>query len=137
MKTKNVLLALAVTISLGACSAPREEYYTTTTQTDYTRDSRDSYVFRGTELNREEVRKVQRSLAREGFYHGQIDGVWGARTSQAILDYQTARSPGNTDVTVDTLQEFGVQIDRDRYYGRSYNPLCKEVVYHNKKSSSY
>lgn len=106
-----MLAALAATISLGGCAAPRDGY----SSMDHRRNV---HQFRSEELGRADVRKVQRSLTREGFYHGKIDGVWGRDTSQAILDYQVARHPGQTDVTADTLQEFGVRMDEDRYRSR-------------------
>lgn len=172
MKSTIMMLALAATVSLGACVGPYEsntpsrdyrhtttqdqqnryyrdnaayynldgsntqtrDYRHTTTQdqqnryyrdnaTYYNRDNPDyrneSYVFRGEDLSRDDVRKVQTSLAREGFYRGRIDGVWGRSTSQAILNYQTARYPGRTGMRVDTLQEFGVRMDQD-YYNRQH-----------------
>lgn len=146
MKSTIMMLALAATVSLGACAGPygsntqTREYRHSQTQDQqnnkyyrdnaanynrdsYNRDSRDyrneSYVFRGEDLSRDDVRKVQASLTREGFYRGKIDGVWGRSTSQAILDYQAARYPGRTGMRVDTLQEFGVRMDQD-YYNRQY-----------------
>ena len=112
MKTKIITLVLAATVSLGACSASRENSYATA---DQARASHPARVVQGEQLGRRDVRKVQKSLTREGFYNGLIDGVWGVETSQAILDYQTARHPGQADITVDTLQEFGVRMDRDHY----------------------
>ena len=114
MKNKTILfVALAATVALGACCmAPREHHYAAANH------SRTVYQVPGNELGSADVRKVQKSLTEEGFYHGKIDGVWGAETSQAILDYQTVRHPGQTDVTVDTLEEFGVRMDQDRYNAR-------------------
>jgi hypothetical protein len=142
MKTTIMMLALAATVSLGACAAPHgsntqnREYRHSETEDQqnnrYYRDNtgyhkhdnrdyrRETYVFRGEDLSREDVRKVQTSLAREGFYRGKIDGVWGRSTSQAILDYQTVRYPGRTGMQVDTLQEFGVRIDHN-YNNRQYH----------------
>jgi hypothetical protein len=109
MKTKIITMVLAATVSLGACSASRENSYVAADH------HRSAYAVHGEQLSRRDVRKVQRSLTREGFYKGPIDGIWGTDTSQAILDYQTARHPEQTDVTVDTLQEFGVRMDKDHY----------------------
>ncbi|MDP2205972.1 MAG: peptidoglycan-binding domain-containing protein [Alphaproteobacteria bacterium] len=146
MKSKIIMLALAATVSLGACAAPHgsntqnREYRHSETEDQqnnkyyrdnagyYKHDNRDSrhesYVIRGEDLSREDVRKVQTSLAREGFYRGKIDGIWGRSTSQAILDYQTVRYPGRTGMTIHTLQEFGVRVDRDynnRHYRQNHN----------------
>jgi hypothetical protein len=146
MKNKIMMLALAATVSLGACAAPQgsntqnREYRHSETEAQqnnqyyrdnaryYKHDNRDArnetYVIRGEDLSREDVRKVQTSLAREGFYRGKIDGIWGRSTSQAILDYQTVRYPGRTGMTIHTLQEFGVRVDHDynnRHYRQKYN----------------
>ena len=115
MKNKIIMIALATTVSLGACTAPREHNYSAMDH------KQTVYRVSGKELGRSDVRKVQKSLAAEGFYHGKIDGIWGTETSQAILDYQTARHPGETDMTVDTLQEFGVRMDEDHYRSRHWS----------------
>lgn len=110
MKDKITVIILTAAVSLGACvAAPKENSYAAS---DYPRAAP---VFPGKKLSHADVRKVQRSLYREGFYKGKIDGLWGVRTSQAILDYQAARHPGQTAVTVDTLQEFGVRVDKESY----------------------
>ena len=109
-KIKIALFALIASVSLSACMSPPLHYNHRTSAVDY---KRDVYVFRGEDLNRADIKKVQRSLAQEGYYKGSIDGIWGVETSQAILDYQSVRYPGQTDVTVDTLQEFGIRMDRD------------------------
>lgn len=131
MKSKIIMLALAATVSLGACVAPQDNRYPDRNYTQDNRDYRyqttgdyrsDAYVFRSEDLSREDVRKVQRALTREGFYRGKIDGVWGRSTSQAILNYQSVRHPGHRGVSIQTLQEFGVQIERDRARNHYYQP---------------
>lgn len=111
MKTKLTLVALAATMSLSAC-------YTHESHNSWRNNKNDMYIVRVEDLDRSEVRTVQRSLTEQGFYHGPIDGIWGQQTSNAILDYQTKRHPGQRDVTVDTLQEFGVRVKSDRYTPR-------------------
>ncbi len=45
----------------------------------------------GWERRKLEVRKVQEKLSAMGYYKGEIDGVFGPMTQQAILDYQDAK----------------------------------------------
>lgn len=60
-------------------------------------------------LGREDVRKLQKSLAQDGFYKGSIDGLWGGQTTQAILDYQSVnRKPLTGKLSVNELREFEV-----------------------------
>ena len=108
-KNKIIMIALAATISLGACAGPR----------GYSQSGTDHkqtvYGLGGKDLERSDVRKVQRSLAAQGFYKGRIDGFWGEQTSEAILNYQTAHQQERTGTaTVETLQEFGVRMDEER-----------------------
>lgn len=67
-------------------------------------------------LYKSDVRKVQKALAGQGYYKGQIDGIWGGLTSQAILDYQAVHQQALTGtLTVETIRDLGVRIDEDRY----------------------
>src|SRR5437763_17117751 len=38
--------------------------------------------------DRDDVKKAQQKLTEKGFYHGQVDGIAGPLTRQAIGDYQ-------------------------------------------------
>ena len=67
-------------------------------------------------LHRYDVRKLQKSLAERGFYRGRIDGVWGGRTTQAILDYQSVHGePQTGTVTTETLRDLDVYVNENRY----------------------
>jgi peptidoglycan hydrolase-like protein with peptidoglycan-binding domain len=67
-------------------------------------------------LHRRDVMKLQRALASRGFYRGNIDGLWGGQTTQAILDYQGVHQQALTGtVTPDTLRDLGVQINPRKY----------------------
>ncbi len=102
-----MMVSIAAALSLSACavfddSNPSNTGYKQTT-------------YGNEDLSGSDVRKVQRSLASEGYYKGRIDGIWGKQTSQAILDYQRANLQPQTGVaTVETLQEFGVRMDKER-----------------------
>lgn len=67
-------------------------------------------------MHRSDVRKMQQALAARGFYKAKIDGIWGGKTTQAILDYQAVHEqPLTGTVTVDTLRDLGVYVDERKY----------------------
>lgn len=56
------------------------------------------------------VTAVQRQLARQGYYRGEIDGIFGAETRRAVVRYQSdqgLRVTGN--LNADTLRALGLQ----------------------------
>lgn len=67
-------------------------------------------------LRKSDTRKLQKALAAKGFYKGKIDGIWGAQTTQAILDYQAVNEQALTGtVTVGTLRDLGVYVNERNY----------------------
>ena len=55
------------------------------------------------------VAAVQQRLAREGYYRGEIDGVFGAETRAAVADYQRSRGLRVTGaLTPDTVRALGL-----------------------------
>lgn len=131
MKNKIIMIALAATVSLGACTDRYSQSgMSNKQQTGYTSDGynrsdmsykQTGYTSDGTDLSRRDVRKVQRSLAADGFYKGRIDGIWGEQTSQAILEYQSAhQQPRTGSMTVETLQEFGIRMDEEHHRSKNW-----------------
>jgi len=56
------------------------------------------------------VAAVQERLAREGYYHGQVDGVFGSETRAAIAEYQSNRGLRVTGaLTNETLAALGLR----------------------------
>jgi len=56
------------------------------------------------------VTAVQKQLARQGYYRGEIDGIFGAETRRAVVRYQSdqgLRVTGN--LNADTLRALGLQ----------------------------
>lgn len=80
-------------------------------------DYRQNLNFEGNDtLHPADVRKLQKSLAAKGFYKGRIDGLWGGRTTQALLDYQAVHQQALTGtVTIATLHELGIYPDQRLY----------------------
>lgn len=52
---------------------------------------------------------VQKALAQEGFYQGQIDGSLNDQTQQALREYQKAKGlPQGGGLTIETLESLGI-----------------------------
>src|SRR3982750_143787 len=59
-------------------------------------------------LNHDDVKKAQQSLAGKGFYHGQVDGILGPQTRQAIGEYQKSeKRPVTGRLDVETAGKLG------------------------------
>ena len=59
--------------------------------------------------NRDDVKKAQQTLTEKGFYHGEVDGIVGPRTRQAIADYQKSEHrPVTRRLDVETAGKLGV-----------------------------
>jgi len=64
----------------------------------------------GDESANSTVAAAQERLAREDFYHGQIDGIIGPETRRAVARYQSSHGLRVTgDLTTDTLQDLGLR----------------------------
>lgn len=100
---KMILTALAASVSLSGCGMGYERHHRPSAY-----DERGSYLS-DSEVLKSDIFKVQRALNRKGFYKGRVDGVWGWRTSQAILHYQAAHSQKGV-VTVETVHELADRI---------------------------
>jgi hypothetical protein len=60
-------------------------------------------------LARSDVRMIQQRLADRGYYNGQIDGLWGPRTTEAVSSFQSANDlPSDGKLTHATLDELGL-----------------------------
>jgi len=72
-------------------------------------DNRGSYNSRD-EGSEASVADAQDKLAREGYYHGQIDGVFGPETRHALFRFQSDHGLGPTGyLTMETRQSLGIQ----------------------------
>ena len=60
-------------------------------------------------ITHDDINKVQKNLSDKGFYHGQIDGVLGPRTRQAIGEYQKSEKlPVTQQLDAETAGKLGV-----------------------------
>jgi peptidoglycan hydrolase-like protein with peptidoglycan-binding domain len=62
---------------------------------------------RDSSATRDQIKGVQGRLARDGFYRGPIDGVWGPATADAVSRYQHAHGFEETGkLNRETLDSF-------------------------------
>jgi peptidoglycan hydrolase-like protein with peptidoglycan-binding domain len=60
-------------------------------------------------FDHDDVNKVQQSLSDKGLYHGQIDGLMGPQTRQAIREYQKSENlPVTSRLDTETAGKLGV-----------------------------
>ena len=80
------------TAAQSAASAQRTEAQASTRDSSATRD---------------QIRGIQGRLARDGFYSGPVDGVWGPATAGALGRYQAAHGLERTEkLDHETLESF-------------------------------
>lgn len=64
--------------------------------------------------DRETVRNVQQALEQQGYDVGQVDGVWGRRTADALRNFQRDQNlRGEGRIDQETLAALGVEEGRD------------------------
>jgi len=77
-------------------------------------------------VNRELVRRVQRSLANRGYYGGAVDGLVGPQTMGALRDFQRAEGlPVTGHLDEETIEKLGVQIEEERPQSKDRGLLGK------------
>jgi len=54
------------------------------------------------------IRKVQEALKREGFYHGEIHGIWDQASKSATRAYQKANGLTVTRLSIETMEALGI-----------------------------
>lgn len=68
-----------------------------------------AHMLTGRHLEPASVRQVQQKLADGGYYKAGIDGVWGARSQEALVAFQNSRSLSGTGrLTPETLSALGI-----------------------------
>ena len=73
------------------------------------KDSKDSYDS-SNQNGDSSVAAAQERLSKQGYYRGQIDGVFGPETRRAILRYQSDHGLGATGyLTMETRQSLGLR----------------------------
>ena len=108
----NHMLRLSLIMQLAACSAasapsspvpapPMQTAAQAAARTEAQASTRDSSA------TRDQIKGVQGRLARDGFYTGPIDGVWGPSTAGALGRYQAAHGLERTEkLDHETLESF-------------------------------
>ncbi len=61
-----------------------------------------------TSINDTMIRKVQEALKNQGYYHGPIDGVWGAESKNAVRAYQKAKGLPVAGLSVAVMRSLGI-----------------------------
>lgn len=55
------------------------------------------------------IKKVQQALKYQGFYHGEVDGIWGQEEKSAVRAYQKANKLTVTKLSIETMKSLGIQ----------------------------
>lgn len=64
-------------------------------------------------LGPEAVRQIQQKLKEQGQYDGQVDGIWGPNTKQAVRQFQQQHGMSATgNLSFATLQQMGISLDQ-------------------------
>jgi len=61
-----------------------------------------------TSINTTMIREVQKALKNKGFYHGPIDGVWGAESKAAMRAFQRANGLPVAGLSMASMEALGV-----------------------------
>jgi len=54
------------------------------------------------------IKKVQQALKYQGFYHGEVDGIWGQEEKSAVRAYQKANKLTVTKLSIETMKSLGI-----------------------------
>jgi hypothetical protein len=105
VKCATLLLAVAGLLFLAPSTARAEILW----DMPVAKDPQPYYKGSHGRLDRAEVMRLQRALAERGLYKGKIDGIWGGKTTQALLDYQSINNlPLTGSLSAETLYDFGI-----------------------------
>ncbi|HIM93709.1 MAG TPA: peptidoglycan-binding protein, partial [Campylobacterales bacterium] len=55
------------------------------------------------------IKKVQQALKFQGFYHGEVDGIWDIESKSAVRAYQKANNLAVTKLSIETMKSLGIQ----------------------------
>ena len=81
---------------------------------------RDQQPITASQLNAEQIRKVQQKLNQQGFHAGQVDGKWSSETQAAIKNFQQSKGIQATgQLNERTLDQLGLEADEFREKNRS------------------
>jgi peptidoglycan hydrolase-like protein with peptidoglycan-binding domain len=112
---RNLLMAAAICTTFLSASASAGVIQDESSYSD-----RPYYASSGDSLRplaRSDVGMIQQRLADRGYYNGQVDGLWGPRTTQSVSAFQAANDlPSDGKLTHATLDGLGLAAN-DNYAG--------------------
>lgn len=111
MKGRHALLAGAAALALAA-PASFAQQDSQGTQAGQSAAQTQGYDAQGMHNDSQMVRQVQQKLKDQGFDVGQVDGIWGPQTAEALKDFQNQQGLEATgDLSQSTLIALGIGMD--------------------------
>jgi peptidoglycan hydrolase-like protein with peptidoglycan-binding domain len=117
---KSLMLATVATIALGMPAVAADQGRSDTmdptrTQTQqqpsqqWSQQRNEQAAVAPSELNQAQIREIQQALNRHGFDAGNVDGVWGPETREAVENFQAKRNiESDRALNEETLSALGV-----------------------------
>jgi len=110
-KTAGVFAFTATLALCGAAQANDPAMNTTSDETQLEQQSGNEKAIELSGVRGEDARKIQETLKEQGFYEGQIDGVLGPLTQQALMKFQQAKGlQGSGKLDSKTASALGVEL---------------------------
>lgn len=116
---KSLMLATVATIALGMPAVAADQGRSDTmdrmrTQTQQQpsqqwNQQRNEQAVAPAELNQSQIKEIQQALNKHGFDAGNVDGVWGPETREAVENFQAKRNiESDQALNEETLSALGV-----------------------------
>jgi len=115
---KSLMLATVATIALGMPAVAADQGHSGMTDPARTQSQQQSHQQMGqqesqrispSELDQSQIRQIQQALNKHGFDAGNVDGVWGPETREAVQNFQEKRNLStNEALNQETLSALGV-----------------------------
>lgn len=118
---KSLMLATVATIALGMSAVAADQGRSDTMDPTRTQtqqqpsqhqqwsQQRHEQAVAPSELNQAQIKEIQQALNRHGFDAGNVDGVWGPETREAVENFQAKRNiESDRALNEETLSALGV-----------------------------
>lgn len=131
-KSKKIIMTLMVVVLIGIISSTF--YISHITSVSY---ALSKYGSRG-----EEVRKIQDKLKRWGYYSGNVDGIYGTQTVEAVKKFQRKNGLKVDGIAgTNTLTKMGIQSSQNSSNGANTTSsdlnLLSRVIYSEARGEPY